>query len=490
MAGRRISDRYELDDLPIARGGMGEVWKGHDVKLDRKVAVKFIRFPQGEPDKELERRFRRESRIAARLEHPGVPAIYDVGIDGERPYLVMQYIEGITVADLTAEHGPLPVGWAAAIAAQSCAVLSVAHRHSLVHRDFKPSNLMLDGDGTVKVLDFGLAVALDATDASQITRTGQTVGTPAYMAPEQIRAGISRPATDLYALGCTLYEMLAGEPVFTGSTTYAVMNKQVDEQPRAIRSVRPDVPVELERLLLDLLRKDPEDRPRDADAVYERLLPFATGLSPLPGVLASPKVPSPVRMYARVVSRIYPGVDATADRRPRAVAAPGVHGVSTGSHVRDEVPKLSRGDLKRARGEAGHLIRQSRYSQAAEALAAVVEPASRIFGPTDTEVANVRLDLANVLFDGGDYRAAAPVYRDLAADLVRSPRADSNEVVLHCRMREATCHALIGETKLALRQLGELVDYGRQHNIDDDQIRELRRQISLLRLAAGQRGAE
>src|SRR5690606_15831866 len=155
---------------------------------------------------ELVRRFVRESRITARLEHPGVPAVYDVGTHDGRPYIVMQYVQGISVADLIAEFGPLPVGWAAAIAAQACAVLAVAHRAPLVHRDLKPANLMLEADGGVKILDFGLAVALDRGEASQITRTGQALGTAPYMAPEQILGSFSGPATDLYGLGCTLHE--------------------------------------------------------------------------------------------------------------------------------------------------------------------------------------------------------------------------------------------------------------------------------------------
>mgnify|MGYP000380349427 CR=1 FL=1 len=163
--------RYELEQM-IARGGMGEVWLGRDVKLEREVAVKFIRFPDLEPDPELVKRFFREARITARLQHPGVPAVFDVGSHDGRPFLVMQRVGGISVADLVAEQGQLPVGWAAAIAAQTCAVLSVAHRAPLVHRDLKPNNLMVEPDGGVKVLDFGLAVALDRTDLSRITRTG------------------------------------------------------------------------------------------------------------------------------------------------------------------------------------------------------------------------------------------------------------------------------------------------------------------------------
>jgi len=474
-----INGRYELENLPVARGGMGEVWIGRDIKLEREVAVKFIRFPEGHPDKDLVRRFVRESRITARLEHPGVPAVYDVGTHADRPFLVMQRIRGISVADLIAEHGPLPVGWAAAIAAQACAVLSVAHLASLVHRDLKPGNLMLDPDGCVKVLDFGLAVALDHADVSQITRTGQTLGTPAYMAPEQILASMSGPHSDLYALGCTLHEMLSGRPVFTASTAYAVMSKQVDERPPPVRSLRPETPLDLERLVLALLEKKPEDRPDGADAVYRRLLPYATDLKPMPGALNPPSTPSPTRMYAGVLSRVFAGVV--------TVGAPTPASPKPGTPA--EPPRFSRGELDRARSEAGQLIKQSRYSQAAEVLAAVVEPASRILGSTDDDVVSVRLEFANVLFEGGDYHRAAPAYHGLAADLTARQGSDT-ELVLRCRLQEATCHALIGQTSQALRQLdGLLQDERRLFGDDDPRTLELRRQIGLLQLGAGQRGA-
>src|SRR4051812_49194115 len=130
MSRRVVGGRYELEALPLARGGMGEGWVGRDVKLEREVAVKFLRLPDGATDQELVRRFVRESRITARLEHPGIPAVYDVGTDEDLPYLVMQRIHGSTVADVIAENGPLPISWAAAIAAQVCAVLTVAHRAS------------------------------------------------------------------------------------------------------------------------------------------------------------------------------------------------------------------------------------------------------------------------------------------------------------------------------------------------------------------------
>ncbi|GAA4595813.1 serine/threonine-protein kinase [Planotetraspora phitsanulokensis] len=293
-----IGDRYELDDLPLGQGGMGAVYGGHDRRLDRRVAVKFLRLPGG-PDDELERRFIREARILARLDHPGAPVLYDFGTYEQRLFQVMQFIEGVTVADLVSEHGPLPVPWAAAIAAQACAVLTAAHALSICHRDLKPTNLMLCPDGSVKVLDFGLAMLREG-ESAQFTRVGQILGTPAYMSPEQIERGVADPKSDLYALGCVLHEMLTGRQLFTGPTEYAVFDKQVKERPPRV----PGVPSDLDRLIAELLEKHPDDRPPDAYTLYQRLQPFAVDLPMLPGFLDQSSVPSPGRMYARMVGRV------------------------------------------------------------------------------------------------------------------------------------------------------------------------------------------
>jgi serine/threonine protein kinase len=488
--GTLINSRYELDDLPIGRGGMGEVWLGHDTKLDRQVAVKFIRFPDGEPDKDYIRRFVRESRITARLEHPGVPAVYDVGSHDGRPYLVMQRIQGISVADLVAEQGALPIGWGAGIAAQVCAVLTAAHQASLVHRDLKPSNLMLQPDGAVKVLDFGLAAAPTLSDFSKITATGLPPGTPAYMAPEQIETNISGPATDLYALGCTLHEMLTGERLFTGSTSYDVWSKQVTHQPLPVRGVRDDVPAGLEELLLHLLQKKPEDRPESAQVVYDRLLPFATDLGPLPGILHAPSTVSPTRMYGSMLGRVFAVAAATLPTGPSLPpsTAPAQPPAPSQRRPREQ-SALGRSDLRRAQAEASRLVGSSRYGQAAEVLAAAVPPAITALGRTDEDVVRVRLELADALFEEGDYRRAAPAYEELAEDVARKqgPHAD---LALHCRLRGATCRALFGETSEALRQLEALVrDEAEAFGADDPRTLELRRQIGLLQLGAGQRQA-
>lgn len=217
---------------------------------------------------------------------------------------------------------------------------------------------MLEPDGTVKVLDFGLAVALDLADGSRITSTGQLLGTPAYMAPEQVMAGMSAPASDWYALGCTLHEMLTGQQVFRGSTAFAVMIKQVDEPPPLWR-LRRDLRVELDRMILRLLEKKPEHRPADAGEVYRLLLPFVAELTPLPGVLNPPALPSPARMYPGVVSRVFAGAPL-----PGNAAAPASEPAS------NRARQFDRSDLQRARREASSLMKQSRCSQAADVLAA------------------------------------------------------------------------------------------------------------------------
>ncbi|WP_256370981.1 serine/threonine-protein kinase [Micromonospora sp. KC207] len=487
--GTLVNGRYELDELPIGRGGMGEVWFGHDTKLDRPVAVKFIRSPGGEPDRDYIRRFVRESRITARLEHPGVPAVYDVGTHEGRPYLVMQRINGISVADLVAEQDALPVGWSAAIAAQVCAVLTAAHQASLVHRDLKPSNLMLQPDGAVKVLDFGLAAAPTLSDFSKITLTGLPPGTPQYMAPEQIQTNMSGPATDLYALGCTLHEMLTGKRLFTGSTSYEVWSKQVGHEPLPVRGVRDDVPAGLEDLLLHLLQKKPEDRPTSARVVYDRLMPFATELGPLPGVLYPLSTISPIRMYGAVLGRVFGGPPPAGPARPPMPPAP-LPKPPASPHRRNEArSETGRSELRRLRAEANRLAGSSRYGQASKLLAAAIQPAIDALGRTDGDVVRARLELADALFEEGDYRRAAPVYEELAEDIAREDGPHA-ELALRCRLRSSTCRALFGETSEALRQLEALVrDQEEAFGPGDPRTLELRRQIGLLQLGAGQRRA-
>ncbi len=472
-----INGRYELADRPGGKGGMSDVWFGRDIRLDRQIAVKFVRFPTEEPDDDYVRRFVRESRITARLEHPGVPAVYDAGSHEGRPYLVMQRIHGSSLGVLISEHGPLSIGWVAAVAAQVCAVLSAAHRASLIHRDLKPNNVMLEPDGTVKVLDFGLAVAPTMSDFSKITMTGQLLGTPAYMAPERIQANISGPAGDIYSLGCTMHELLTGERPFTGATAFEVLNRQVQEEPTGVRTVRRDVPEGLEALVLEMLRKKPEERPVDADAVYDRLLPFATGLGSVGSAVISPPGPNPVRRYATVVSRIYAtgrhaALDAAAQRDNATPTAPTL--------------ALTRIDLERALTEATELFEQSRYDQAAELLTRVLTTADGTPG-LDDEMLMLRSQQAEAWHEDGDYHRAGHAYEGLVGDLT-ARWGSRSEVVLNCRLKAATCHALTGDTRRALRELETLIrDETEVFGATDSRTVQIRRQFGLLQLGAGDR---
>ncbi|MFC6083736.1 serine/threonine-protein kinase [Sphaerisporangium aureirubrum] len=457
---------------------MGEVWFGYDKRLDRPVAVKFIRIdrlPDGKPDKELTQRFVRESRITARLEHPGVPAVYDCGSRGENLYLVMQHIDGCSLSDLLdeiREAGEIPVEWAAAVAAQVCSVLSAAHARSLVHRDLKPGNIMLCPDGTVKVLDFGVAAALSSSE-TKLTRTGVVLGTPDYMAPEQAAADIVGPKTDLYSLGVVLDEMLAKNNQFKGDTPLASMRNHTDRSPQSLRARRDGVPEELEQLVLRLLAKNPDDRPASADEVYAELLTFCEELPPFPGYVDL-TTPYPLRMYATVVGRVGPPSRAQAKQRnepvrPLTPAVPiDVHEIA----------------MTRKRAEA--LKAESRFGQAAEVLAGLMETVVGALGSRHPDVIEIRIELADVLFLGGDYRRAAPAFAELASDLAESG-GPADDLVLRCRLMEANCHAVVGETSLALAQLGQLLDDEKSYGVDEDRVLELRRQIGLLELGSGNR---
>lgn len=385
---------------------MGEVWFGYDKRLDRPIAIKFIRIDRlsdGRADDELTRRFVRESRITARMNHPGVPVVYDCGTHEDKLYLVMQQIEGCSVSDLIAEVEPLPVPWAAAIAAQVCSVLAAAHANSLVHRDLKPSNLMICPDGSVKVLDFGVAAAL-TPDATKITATGTAIGTPEYMAPEQALSGTTSPQSDLYSLGVVLDEMLTGRNQFSAPTPLASMRRHLDAPPTPPRKRRPDVPEELERLVLWLLEKTPDRRPPDAATVYDHLVGFCRELPPLPGFVDQSRR-SPARMYTSVLPPL------AASGRSAVETPPPPRPVPPRSRTAEPTtptPSIGRTDIELAMQEAKDLKGEARFSQAAEVLARVVEPATRAFGAHDAGVIDLRIEYADVLFLGGDYRRAAP----------------------------------------------------------------------------------
>jgi serine/threonine protein kinase len=313
-----LAGRYTLVS-PLGRGGMGQVWEALDTRLNRKVAVKLLTVGAftASPDSPQDvRRFSREAAVTAQLVHPSVPAVFDAGTYDGGFYLVMELVDGYTLRDLVAEQGPLPVGWAAAIAGQVAAVLAIAHQRGILHRDIKPQNVMLTRDGTTKVLDFGVAGII----SQPITSTGVAVGTPGYMAPEQLHNLPAIPRTDLYALGCLLYEMLAGEPVFTATSPAGLIRMHLEQAPPPLR--RRDVPPQLESLLWQLLDKDPGRRPADAHEVYDLLLPFVSPPGPLGDIDPRAWSRTGMQLYARLLARLSgadPGsADANIPRPPGA----------------------------------------------------------------------------------------------------------------------------------------------------------------------------
>jgi serine/threonine-protein kinase len=257
---RVLGGRYELG-VAVGRGGMGEVWKSVDRELGRTVAVKVLP-AELTRQQEFRDRFRREARTVAALSHHGVATLYDVGEDtaGDEPtpYLVMEFVDGRTLAEALRE-GPLPIARTVAIARDVADALVHSHGHSVVHRDLKPANIMLTSTGNVKVLDFGIAKVLAET-TTRLTVTGMTVGTPAYLSPEQIEGRAVDARTDLYSLGCLIYELLTGRPPFMADSPFAVMHQHLARDAGAPSAMRPQIPEELDALVLRLLAKSPDDR--------------------------------------------------------------------------------------------------------------------------------------------------------------------------------------------------------------------------------------
>jgi serine/threonine protein kinase len=295
---RTIAGRYQTA-VPIGRGGMGQIWEGVDLRLNRPVAIKLIDLADLASQEDARRRFYREARITARLRHPGVPVIYDYGDDGDL-FMVMELLPGDSIGKLKDEQGALPVPWAAFIGAQVCAVLAAAHNADLIHRDLKPENLVLCRDGTVKVIDFGVATSLAPNEFSKITQSGQIPGTARYMAPELIEGAEASRASDLYTVGCVLYELLMGSRPFESRDLLREIARSQTEQPPAMEGV----PGEFEKLTLRLLAKDPAQRPDSAVTAYRGLRPWAKDLPPLPGWVDQDLSVDPLYMYSAVISSL------------------------------------------------------------------------------------------------------------------------------------------------------------------------------------------
>jgi eukaryotic-like serine/threonine-protein kinase len=270
-----IGDRYELGE-PIGRGGMATIHKATDLRMGREVAIKILREVYSS-DPKFVTRFQREARAASALQHPNIVQVFDYGQSGDAYYIVMELINGADLRKYLKREGVLPPERAVEIAHDVALGLGAAHRRTIVHRDVKPQNVLLNDDGLVKLTDFGIASMYKEVDAERLTTTGMTLGTVQYYAPEQAQGEIVTPAADIYALGIVMYEMLTGKTPFDGDTPVAVAMRHIQDLPEPPSHLNPEIPRELERIILRCLEKDPRDRYPNGDALAYALDQYARG---------------------------------------------------------------------------------------------------------------------------------------------------------------------------------------------------------------------
>ncbi|HEY2541876.1 MAG TPA: protein kinase [Gaiellaceae bacterium] len=262
-----IADRYELEEL-VDHGGMSSVYRGHDRLLERTVALKILH-AHFVDDPEYVERFRREARAVAQLSHPHIVTVIDRGSSDGNQFIVFEFVEGENLKQLVERSGPLPIERTVELGIEIADALAFAHAHDLVHRDVKPQNVLIDGTGSAKVTDFGIARSLDVDRG--VTQTGTVLGTSNYLSPEQAEGRQVTPASDIYSLGVVLYELLTGEVPFRGDNLVVVAMKHVTENPPSLLDQRPDVPPRLARAVEHALEKDPARRFASMDAFANEL---------------------------------------------------------------------------------------------------------------------------------------------------------------------------------------------------------------------------
>jgi eukaryotic-like serine/threonine-protein kinase len=316
----RTFDKRYVIKRKLGSGGMADVYLAEDQELGRRVALKLLN-DRHASDEQFVERFRREAQSAAGLNHPSIVSIFDRGYAESTYYIAMEFLDGRTLKELLIRNGPTPVPIAIDYARQILGALSFAHRNGIVHRDIKPHNIIVGSDGRLKVTDFGIA----RSGASQMTEAGSIVGTAQYLSPEQARGAPVDPRSDLYSLGIVLYEMLTGHVPFTGDTPVEIAMKHLSQVPEPPSELRPDVPHDLDAIVMRALAKDPDQRYESAEEMDADLARVARGVAvaretedAMTQVLSGAGVASAQTMIQRPRSAVAPPPVPPAYRRPNA----------------------------------------------------------------------------------------------------------------------------------------------------------------------------
>jgi len=454
---RMLAGRYRVDGS-LGRGGMSEVFHGYDERLDRRVAIKLLRppspsFPTAPNSPEaaeiidgLERdrkRFLREIRTTAQLEHPGTPAVYDTGFEtgpaGTQLWVVMQLLRGSTLEavldQLDYAASPPTVAWAAAVVAQIAAVLADVHRVDIVHRDIKPANVMIVDGGLVKVLDFGIAILRGAGALPRLTQVDKTVGTPAYMSPEQCLGQAVTSASDIYSLGCLLHEVLIGDAPFRETPDMPLRAHHLQSPAPSVTLKRSEIPASVDKLLASMMGKDPKTRP-SAEAVYAALVP----LIPEAGESKADERRDPTRPFRRPL--LAP---------PQRRTAAGRRGALTDA------------EAEQLKVNVQVLLDNDRPSEAIRLLEDAIERAHH------DPVLALRLShfLSAALFYAGEYTRAASLFAAVGRDY-RRHLPPTDEYVLDCAYHAGHAYAATGNAAMSLPQLRFYVQNADASGSNDD----------------------